>query len=236
MNELYIYYQQSIEYVQPKKTKNKASNEAQDSFYEENNFDEADAEIFEEWDRKSKYSQAREQARLKGEQEKRERAEKLAEQSWKTVYLKIAATIHPDREQDEARKIEKTELLQRANEAYAEQDLFTLLKLQIQLEQNRDNSKKGLSAEQLRFYQLALDTQSQKLQDQIDELIADLVWSQKAKISLHKAKGKFQVTDLYKQIDADTAAVKQQLKVEKERLTYMRKLSGLEMLLENGVL
>ncbi|ATO18351.1 molecular chaperone DnaJ [Acinetobacter sp. LoGeW2-3] len=235
VDELYHYFQQSVEYAQTKKSKNKASSEVAESFNELNDSDQIDSEVYKELDAEQ-YSQAREQARFKRQQEKREQAEKMAEQSLKTVYLKIAATIHPDREPDEAKKIEKTEMLQRANEAYAEQDLFSLLKMQIQVEQNRDSSKKGLTAEQVKFYQLALNAQSHKLQDQIDELIADLVWSQKAKITIQKSKGKVQITDLYKQIDADTAAVKQQLKVEKERLKYMKKVSGLEMLLENGVL
>lgn len=183
----------------------------------------------EEWDRE-KYSQAREQAKLKRQQEKLEQAAKLAEQSLKTVYLKIAATIHPDREPDEAKKIEKTELLQQANEAYAAQDLFYLLKLQIQIEQNRDVSQKGLSSEQLKFYQLALDLQSQKLDDQIEEIIQLLSWNKKAHT------GKVKITDLYKQVDADTSALKKQLKGEKERLKYMKKVSGVEMLMEHGIL
>ncbi len=48
----------------------------------------------------------------------------MAEQSLKTVYLKITAVIHPDREPDEAKKFERLKLLQKVNEAYAEQDLF----------------------------------------------------------------------------------------------------------------
>jgi curved DNA-binding protein CbpA len=146
------------------------------------------------------------------------------------VYLKIAATVHPDREPDESKKVEKTELLQRANEAYAAQDLFYLLKLQIQIEQNRGVSQKGLSAEQLKFHQLALDMQSQKLDGQIEEIIQSLSWNKKGHI------GKVKITDLYKQVDVDTSAMKKQLKGEKERLKYMKKVSGVEMLLEHGVL
>jgi len=159
-----------------------------------------------------------------------EQATKLAEQSLKTVYLKIAATIHPDRELDEAKKLEKTELLQRANEAYAAQDLFYLLKLQIQIEQNQGGSSKSLSAEQMKFYQLALDLQSQKLDDQIEEIIQLLSWNKKA------PTGKVKITDLYKQVDADPSAMKKQLKGEKERLKYMKRVSGVEMLMEHGVL
>lgn len=229
VDDIYNYYQQHIEHSQARKNKKQSVEDIELFFDEENDSNQATSEDFEEWDNE-KYSQAREQAKLKRQQEKLEQAAKLAEQSLKTVYLKIAATIHPDREPDEAKKVEKTEMLQRANEAYEAQDLFYLLKLQIQIEQNRGATHKGLSAEQVKFYKLALDAQSQKLDDQIEEMIQSLSWNKKAQI------GKVKITDLYKQVDADTSALKKQVKGEKERLKYMKKLKGLEMLMENGVL
>ena len=93
--------------------------------------------------------QAREQAKQLRQQQKREQAEQMAAQSLKTVYLKIAAMIHPDRERDETKKEEKTELFQQASQAYEQQDLFYLLKLQLQLEQNKGVGAKELSAEQV---------------------------------------------------------------------------------------
>ncbi|MCK4076302.1 molecular chaperone DnaJ [Acinetobacter radioresistens] len=229
IDDIYNYYQQHIEHTQARKNRKQSAEEIELFFDEENNSEQIASEDFEEWD-SEKYSQTREQAKLKRQQEKLEQATKLAEQSLKTVYLKIAATIHPDREPDESKKVEKTELLQRANEAYAAQDLFYLLKLQIQIEQNRGVSQKGLSAEQLKFHQLALDMQSQKLDGQIEEIIQSLSWNKKGHI------GKVKITDLYKQVDVDTSAMKKQLKGEKERLKYMKKVSGVEMLLEHGVL
>ncbi len=229
VKEIYNYYQQHIEHSQARKNKKQSIKDVELFFANDDTSDQAASENFEEWD-SEKYSQAREQAKLKRQQEKLEQAAKLAEQSLKAVYLKIAATIHPDREPDEAKKVEKTELLQRANEAYAAQDLFYLLKLQIQIEQNRGVSQKGLSSEQLKFYQLALDMQSQNLDDQIEEILQSLSWNKKAHT------GKVKITDLYKQVDADTLAMIKQLKGEKERLKYMKKVSGVEMLIEHQVL
>ena len=235
VDELYSYYLQSAEYMQNKKSKKKKISDAEDFFDGKTYTDETEFDDVEEWSTES-YHQARAQAKLKRQQEEQAQAEKLTTQSLKTVYLKIASIIHPDREQDESKKIEKTELLQQANTAYEQQDLFYLLKLQIQIEQNQSVSKKGLTADQVKFYQLALDAQSQKLQSEIDDLIDTLVWSENAKITVKKLKGKFQISDLYKQIDADTSALKQQVKWEKGRLKYMGKLKGVEMLLEHGVL
>src|SRR5690606_13001874 len=115
-------------------------------------------------------------------------------------------------------------------------DLFFLLKLQLEVEQSKNGSNKGLSTEQVKFYQQALEAQSQSLKQQIQELIDSLVWSNKAKIAVQKSKRQLNIADLYKQIDADVSVVKQQLKAEKQRLLYMGKESGLEMLLEHQVL
>ena len=174
--------------------------------------------------------QAREQAKQQRQQQKREQAEQMAAQSLKTVYLKIAAMIHPDREQDESKKAEKTELFQQASLAYEQQDLFYLLKLQLQLEQNKGVGAKELSAEQLKFYKLALDAQSQQLESQIDEILDSFHLAKKVKAEhVH-------ISDVYKAIDADCAELKQQLKWEKERLKHMKKVSGVEMLLGHGEL
>ncbi|WP_122902015.1 molecular chaperone DnaJ [Acinetobacter sp. B51(2017)] len=229
VDKMYGYYQQANEYAKKK------SNKKETSFEAPENKDAKVDDEFEDWD-SDQYQQAKEQAKLKRQQDKLVQAEKMVNQSLKTVYLKIASIIHPDREPDEAKKAEKTELLQRANEAYEQEDLFFLLKLQLEVEQSKNGSNKGLSTEQVKFYQQALEAQSQSLKKQIQELIDSLVWSNKAKIAVQKSKGQLNIEQLYKQIDADVSAVKQQLKAEKQRLMYMGKESGLEMLLEHGVL
>ena len=137
--------------------------------------------------------------------------------------------IHPDREQDETKKEEKTELFQQASQAYEQQDLFYLLKLQLQLEQNKGVWTKELSAEQVKFYKLALDAQSQQLESQIEEILDSFQLAKKVKADhVH-------IGDVYKAIDADCAELKQQLKWEKERLKHMKKVSGVEMLLGHGM-
>ncbi|MDY6457916.1 molecular chaperone DnaJ [Acinetobacter faecalis] len=230
VDSLFTYYEQAEEYAKNKKSKKKIQELDGDLTQSLNPHDDV-----ENWNT-DEYVQAREQAKLKRQQEKQAKASMLVNQSLKTVYLKIAAIIHPDRELDESKKVEKTELLQRANEAYEQEDLFFLLKFQLEVEQNKNGSNKGLSAEQVKFYQQSLEAQSQALKMQIQELIDSLVWSNKAKILVKKSKGQLNIMDLYKQIDVDVSAVKQQFKAEKQRLSFMGKESGLEMLLEKGVL
>ncbi|WP_336004695.1 molecular chaperone DnaJ [Acinetobacter pittii] len=193
-------------------------------------YDES-AELEEDFEQyAAEQQQAREQAKQQRQQQKREQAEQMAAQSLKTVYLKIAAMIHPDREQDETKKLEKTELFQQASQAYEKQDLFYLLKLQLQLEQNKGLGAKELSAEQLRFYKLALDSQSQQLKSQIAEILDSFQLAKNVKAEhVH-------ISDVYKAIDADCSELKQQVKWEKERLKHMKKVSGVEMLLGHGVI
>ncbi|WP_291374986.1 molecular chaperone DnaJ [Acinetobacter sp. UBA6720] len=178
----------------------------------------------------AEYEAERERAKQFKQQEKREQAAKMAAQSLKTVYLKITAMIHPDREPDEAKKLDKTELLQQVNESYAEQDLFYLLKLQLQLETNKGLSSKALSSEQVKFYQLSLEAQSQNLQSRLEEIFASFY------LSSHINTKQLKMSDVYKVIDKDAAELKQQVKWEKERLKHMKKVSGVEMLLEHGML
>lgn len=193
---------------------------------------EQSAELEEDFEQYAAEQQkAREQAKQERLQQKREQAEQMAAQSLKTVYLKIAAMIHPDREQDETKKEEKTELFQLASQAYEKQDLFYLLKLQLQLEQNKGIGAKELSLEQLRFYKLALDAQSQQLESQIAEILDSFQLAKNV-----KAEHVLNISDVYKTVDADCAELKQQVKWEKERLKHMKKVSGVEMLLEHGAL
>ena len=239
VSQINNFYQQHAEHTQSKKNKKKqiferhdpTENDAQHIDDEQIDFD-AENEVYDA----QQHQLEREQHRLNRQKEKREQAQKMAEQSLRMVYLKIAAIIHPDREQDEHIKVEKTELLQQANQAYEKKDLFYLLKLQIQVEQNRGTTQKALSNEQIKFYKLALDAQKQQLDAQIDEIIESLNWTKQAKSKSQKPSGSIQIADLYKQLEADCVVLKQQIKWERERLKQMSRFKGLQMLLEHGVL
>ena len=225
VEQIHTFYQQ---HAQQSLKKNKKVQQLKVDQPQSNEQDELFEDDFEKYT--AEQQQAREQAKQHRQQQKREQAEQMAAQSLKTVYLKIAAMIHPDREQDESKKAEKTELFQQASQAYEQQDLFYLLKFQLQLEQNKAVGAKELSAEQVRFYKLALDAQSQQLESQIDEILDSFYLANKVKAEhVH-------ISDVYKAIDVDCAELKQQLKWEKERLKHMKKVSGVEMLLVHEAL
>ena len=108
--------------------------------------------------------------------------------------------------------------------------MFYLLKLQLQLEINKGLSSKALSSEQVKFYQLSLEAQSQNLQSQLEEIFASFY------LSSHVNTKQLKMSDVYKVIDKDVAELKQQVKWEKERLKHMKKVSGVEMLLGHGAI
>lgn len=222
-----IFYRQHAEHNQRKAPKEVSAHAEpiQNTAHEFDPEDAAEAD-FERYVAEQK--QARDQAKQLRQQQKREQAEQMAAQSLKTMYLKIAAIIHPDREQNETRKVEKTELFQQASQAYEQQDLFHLLKMQLQLEQNKGATSKELSPEQVKFYKLALDTQSQQLESQIDDILNSFQLVKKLKAN------QVHISDMYKAIDADATELKQHVKWEKECLKYMKKVSGVEILLGSG--
>lgn len=227
VDKIDTFYQQHAVHLKAKK--NKTTLRQQDDLPET-----IEQEIETDWENyeydSAQYEAERERAKQLKQQEKREQAAKMAEQSLKTVYLKITAMIHPDREQDDVKKLEKTELLQTVNAAYTGQDLFYLLKLQLDLVQGKGQTAKDLTAEQVKFYKIALEAQSQKLESQMIEIFYSFHLNNTVKLeNMH-------VGDVYKAIDADCVALKQQLKAEKERLKYMERMKGLEMLLGHGVL
>ena len=183
--------------------------------------DQIDASCEMDWDDIERTMQdqilAREHAKQIKLQQKREQAMQRATQSLKMVYLKITAMIHPDREPDPQLKIEKTAILQTVNTAYAEQDLFYLLKIQLRLEQNQSINAKALSKEQIKFYQMNLDVQSQRLQMQLQDIFASFHLGSDVNLK------QLQKEDIYNVVDEKYSALKRLLKQEQLNLKYLNK-------------
>ena len=168
---------------------------------------------------------AREKAKAAKKQQQREEAKKLANQSIKAIYLKITAWIHPDREQDEQKKQEKTVLMQQANQAYEANDLLTLLNLQIQLGQQHNLS---FANQQLKAYNLLLEEQLETLQMQVDDIIYSFNWSQ-----FLYSNRKIKVQDLYRKYEQDYRHAQQKLARAQEILENYQDLKQLKQLMRS---
>lgn len=160
----------------------------------------------------------------------REQAKKIANQSMKTVYLKIASIIHPDREQDEQKKQEKTELLQQVNQAYEKNDLLSLLSLQMELGQQQDVT---VAENHLKAYNLILEEQLEKLNSDIEDIIYSFDWS--GHISMFSNR-KIKVQDLYKKYEKDWVGVQQKLAQAELTLENFKDLKTLKALMRSQYL
>ena len=80
-------------------------------------------------------------------------------QSIREVYRKLASALHPDRETDAAERERKTALMQRANQAYAKNNLLQLLELQLELEHIDQSAINNLSEDRLKHYNTILKEQ-----------------------------------------------------------------------------
>jgi hypothetical protein len=106
-------------------------------------------------------------------QAEREAVAAQAQQSLRTVFRKLASSLHPDRASDAADAVRRTELMQRANAAYAANDLLALLTLQLEIEQIDAAHLRGASEAQLKHFNAVL-------QEQLDELESELALKERA--------------------------------------------------------
>jgi hypothetical protein len=92
----------------------------------------------------------------------------------RTLYRKLASSIHPDREHDPAEKTRKTEAMQSLNTAYQSKDLLSLLKLHRRTLQT-EAADDALAEDTLREYNALLKTQLKSLEFEIETTIRQTV-------------------------------------------------------------
>jgi len=100
-------------------------------------------------------------------QKRREAEAQEATQSLREVFRKLASALHPDREPDATAREAKTALMQKVNQAYAANDLLTLLELQLQIEQVDAGHVGRASTQRLKHYNKVLAEQLAELKQEI---------------------------------------------------------------------
>jgi hypothetical protein len=109
-----------------------------------------------------------EKQRLKEERERKR--EKDIQKVSKNIYNELVKLLHPDREMDEAKKLEKTEAIQRVNEAYERNDLYALLNLQAEFLNKQGDELALMPDKEFKYYLEVLKAQEQELLYQFDTL------------------------------------------------------------------
>ena len=91
-------------------------------------------------------------------------------QASRKIYTELVKQFHPDREHDEQERERKTEIMKRITLAYEKNDLFDLLKLQLEyLQIDKDHINK-LADDKLKYYNKILKEQLEELQDELSEV------------------------------------------------------------------
>ena len=171
--------------------------------------------------------------RKKPAQQRREAEEQQAAQSLREIFRKLASALHPDRETDAVEREAKTAMMQRVNQAYAANDLLTLLELQLQIEQIDASHIASASAARLKHYNTIMAEQLGELRDEITRM--EMGWKAEFGISpfaqadprrlmqvlqTSQMQWRSDLADMQRDIRrvSNGAATKQWLKAERKRL------------------
>ena len=134
--------------------------------------EQAKREAKREAKRTAKFGAKADSAQTKAEQAAQ--AAREASQSVREIFRKLASALHPDREADPVERERKTKLMQRANQAYQNNDLLELLSLQIEIEQIDSEHLTNVTDERLLHYNQVLKEQLGQLQAEVDECTAPI--------------------------------------------------------------
>lgn len=105
------------------------------------------------------------------QKEERERAaEELRKKTVATVYKQLARVLHPDLELDAELKKQKQALMQELTVAYHDNDMHTLLRLEMEWIRREEGNIDRLSDEKLAIYNQTLKEQVQDLEQELRAL------------------------------------------------------------------
>jgi hypothetical protein len=99
---------------------------------------------------------------------KEKEAEDKMKKDARSIYTQLAKLLHPDTEQDEAKREVKTELMKRVTNAYSANDLYELLQIQLEVEQLDDDALANVSDDLMGSYVKVLQKQVDELQMEIN--------------------------------------------------------------------
>jgi len=133
-------------------------------------------EAFEEEERlksEKKAQRPKTQKQQEREDRQKEQEQKLTK-SVRSVYMDLVKAFHPDREKDEVERQRKTEIMQRVTQAYNDNNLLDLLKLQMEFDRIDQEHLETLADEQLLYYNKVLKQQMDDLEAEKFDIVQKL--------------------------------------------------------------
>lgn len=106
-------------------------------------------------------------------EEKRKSAESAVKKTAKQIYINLIRHFHPDKEQDEQRRLEKTEVMKQITAAYEADDHLQLLELQMTLLSDRNNAFAEFDNTQLKYFNQTLQQQATELETELYQASPD---------------------------------------------------------------
>jgi len=128
------------------------------------------AEREREEEQKQERAGAAKPAKPSAREARREAEEAKLKQSLRDIFRKLASALHPDRETDAAERGRKTALMQRANAAYAANDLLGLLELQLEVDQIDQTGLDKLDDDRIKQYNRMIERQVDEIHFEIQAL------------------------------------------------------------------
>lgn len=102
----------------------------------------------------------------KGKTESQVAAENSVKKTAKQIYVDLIRHFHPDKEPDEQKRLEKTEVMKQITAAYDADDHLRLLELQMTLLSDRDNVFADFDNQQLKYFNATLQKQVAELEEE----------------------------------------------------------------------
>jgi len=128
---------------------------------------EMEEQFFQQAENLNNRQSTRKKTKKQLEKEERERqAAEIKNKSISRIYKQLAKALHPDLERDTAQKARKEALMQELTTAYENNDLHTLLRLELEWIQKEETNLDQLTDEKLSIY-------NEVLKEQVAELEAE---------------------------------------------------------------
>ena len=139
---------------------------------------------------KEQQQKARRESRKKTrkQQEREDKQKQLEEARTKnigSIYKQLVKIFHPDLEADPAEKLRKEEIMKQLTVAYENNDLHTLLKLELQWIQKESNNTDKLGDEKLAIYNEVMREQERDLQQELNNLLLNPRFSRLHRFAPH---------------------------------------------------
>ena len=140
----------------------------------------------------------------------------VAKSAIRTIFRQLASALHPDRETDEQERLRKTGLMSEVNAAYEKNDLTTLLRLQMQVNQVNPQSVARMAHDQLMAMTVLLKEQVAALEEDLDQLQSRL--SRELCVNVLAQAEEAEMTQSLQRLQADQRHVTDSLEADLRRI------------------